>query len=602
MVAPLQHAPDERSDHSIEEARWRHYRTQPAAQPLTAAGAPQAAESSHVASDSLPARDDKLSSWVGSELAPADCAAQLDTIAEVTDEVTVNTAPSAQRAAPPTAPGQTPASARVMTPPAATAAPLSQSAFPASASQNSRIGELAATTQQPQDVSSIKQPADALPPQRVSQQSASAAPTSELSQPVLPPAAGHAMRSSDVVDDDVTLATAAAFAEMNDMFSSALSHGTPAQPPTPAALPLSPANPPSKACTRCAEPVRGDEENARPQGSVGRTCLAPRGTPPRRLQPARSAPAPLHRSSVVAGNAVMTLGGATAVTCDMQPAADSPGGGLATDDTRPVPIADYQVTQSTTAEEQGPAGMVCCGSLVAEDGSLGGAYCEPTVTLATREAFAALNGMFAAQLPHDRAARPAIPLVPRPSARQPPLGSLAGGGWSQGSPRGCGRSGPAPREATRALPVYEDTQFLLAPANSPAEGVRLPATAQDTTQPLFLDAAPPMERTASLSIYEDTQLLPRGPGLDRTATLAVYEDTALVPQSRADPAPRPSPALRAAANAAGSADATAPLQLYEDTQFLTRALPRCADGRVVTPFADAGADPVRTPATEVQQV
>ena len=308
-------------------------------------------------------------------------------------------------------------------------------------------------------------------------------------------------------------------------------------------------------------------------------------------------PAPLHRSSVVAGNAVMTLGGGAAVTRDTSIAADSPDEGAANDDTRPVPIADYQVPRSTTLDQPGPAGMFRCGSLVAdaEDGSSDGVYREPTVTLATREAFAALNGMFAAQLPHDRAARPAIPRVPRPSARQPLLGNIAGGGRSQGSPGGCGRAGAVPREDTRELPVYEDPQFLLAPANSPAAGVRLPAAAQDTTQPLFLDAAPAAERTASMAVYEDTQLLARGPGLDRTATLAVYEDTALVPQSRADPAAQPSAT-------AGSADATAPLQLYEDTQFLTRALPRCADGHAGTSFAAAGADPVRTPATEVQQV
>jgi len=148
------------------------------------------------------------------------------------------------------------------------------------------------------------------------------------------------------------------------------------------------------------------------------------------------------------------------------------------------------------------------------------------------------------------------------------------------------------------VPVFEDTQFLLAPAHSPAEGVRLPAAAQDMTQPLFLDAVPAVERTTSLAVYEDTQLLARGLGLDRTATLAVYEDTGLVPQSRANPSAQSSPVLRAA----GSADATAPLQLYEDTQFLTRALPRSLDGRPVTPFAEGGADPVRTPATEVQQV
>ena len=600
MAAPLHDAPEQSKDDSFEEARWRHYQTQPAAPSLPAAGAPQIGEGSHGASGSSPAQDGKLCGWVGGELAAADCAAQLDTIAEVTDEVPDTAASSVQRAAPPTAVRRMPASAQDMTPQRTAAASVHQSNAPGRASQNSSVEEPVISSTCPQSMNNSMQPAAALAPQPSGQQSASA--TAEVSQPVLPPAAGPDMQSAAVADDDVTLATAAAFAEMNDMFSSALTHDTAAQLVSPEAPPPSPAEPHGEACTRRASPVLGDEENARPEASTGRACLAPYGNPPRRLQPARSAPAPMHRSSVVAGNAVMTLGGATAVTCNTSPAAESPCGGMATDDTRPVPIAGYQVAQSAPSEAQGPAGVFQGSSPVsdAKYRSLDAVYREPTVTIATREAFAALNGMFAAQLPHDRVARPAIPPIPRPPARQAPRGSIGGGGRSQSSPGGCSRSGAALPEDTRELPVYEDTQFLLAPANSPAAGVRLPAAAQDTTQPLFLDAAPAAERTASLPVYEDTQLLARGPGLDRTATLAVYENTALVPQSRSSPAARPSP--RAAAAAAGSADATAPLQFYEDTQFLTRALPPRSDGRAVTPFAAAGADPVRTPATEVQQV
>ena len=546
----------EHGQHSFEEARWRHHQTQPPAQSLPRASQPQAAAEHNAASSIFPAQAAHMQSTAGERTLPEEnCSAQLETITEVTDEVCNSSMPSVQR-------GRLPAGAVVASrlgpsPPHADAS--SQPVAPVQRPLNSGT-EHAAERQCLGAVhtsSGVLQQADEPMPQ-LQQQSVLAAPTPDLSQSVPPAHAGHNMQPTPVVEDDVTFATAAAFAEMNDMFSSALQHGTPAPP----AVSAPPAERSTDLCLAATLPVLGDEENANRQGLKRRPSLAPGVSPSRRLQPAHSAPAPSHGSSVVAGNAVISLGGGAAVIHATVPEANSPAGAFAITDTGPMPFME------AGSPLEGYSGEHC-----------GGEYREPTVTLATREAFAALNGMFAAQLPHSRAARPAIPLAPRPSAGQSLLGS---------SSVARGATGRSPCEDTRAVPIYEDTQFLLAPANSPAAGSRTPPAAE-ATQPLFLDAAP------AVAVGEDTQLLTHVPGLDRTATLAVYEDTALLPRGGGTQS-------SSAQRAAGSVDATVPVQLYEDTQFLTRALPRCSDGRVVTPFAAAGADPVRTPATEVQQV
>ena len=545
-------------------------------------------------------------------LCAADGTAQLDTITEVTDEVFDTPMLAGTQLGTPAALAFTPASILSTAPPqAAVASVCTQQA---ELSKGSGAGA-AVTRVQPQgmsDSSGILRSAHEL-----ARSGHLCAPTAgpagagldQLAQAeITPPVAASASRqpSSPLAPSaapacavaegqDVTLCTAAAFAELNDMFSSVLQHAKLTSPAGRATTSLPPAGAALEA-TACADmSAPGNEENACPGGGrpAGRARLAPRSSPPRRLHSTRSAPVASQR--VLAGRKPVASTGASAEVRDMAPAVVNPACCLAVQEAGPVAVT-HGPWASKPATDVGvvSASQRSCSPqhVVLGGGNGGGDYREPTVTLATREAFAALNGMFAAQLPHERAAgavapRPAVPLgPPRQSTRR----SLVGGA-APGSPRGrgmlCAAAGAvaAAREDTRTLPIYEDTQFLRAPATSPADG---PAASGlrpvEDTQPLFLDAAPALDRTATLAIYEDTQLLAQGP----------------LPSARRGAG---APAMRTAplSSVAGPGDATAPLRLYEDTQFLTRALPQRFDDHVATPFAAVPA-PLGTPATEVQQV
>lgn len=149
-------------------------------------------------------------------------------------------------------------------------------------------------------------------------------------------------------------------------------------------------------------------------------------------------------------------------------------------------------------------------------------------------------------------------------------GSLFGGAPTQS---GIGRrggttaaAGAPPREVpdadhTGGLPIYEDTQFLPSGAADAAARAR----------------APPLDKTdggatGGLPIYEDTQFLsseqPPLDGVGRGSSFAMFEDTQFL--SRAlSPLERPGHF----APTAGCGDDTAPLMMYEDTQFLSLGSP-----------------------------
>lgn len=204
---------------------------------------------------------------------------------------------------------------------------------------------------------------------------------------------------------------------------------------------------------------------------------------------------------------------------------------------------------------------------------------EPTVTISTREAWAAINGMFSSALPHE-----AAPVTGAVAAPRPPLprrSSVGGAGARrQGSgPLGGGsglsrRSSILPSAFTQPIVIREDKQYGSFGIGGRAPGLGGGATFHGSGSASFGGSGgdvPSAEETGPLPMYEDTQFLSGpvsggdsfgggvfagggfggGSAADETGGLLVREDTCFLPP------------------AATEAEATGGLGLYEDTQFLT---------------------------------
>jgi hypothetical protein len=129
---------------------------------------------------------------------------------------------------------------------------------------------------------------------------------------------------------------------------------------------------------------------------------------------------------------------------------------------------------------------------------------EPTVTISTRAAFEALNDMFGARLPHEATGRVA-----------PPQSGMQGRSREGAAGFHCSVREPAPQEQDGGFSVYEDTQFV---------GAEAMAAHPDSTMPVYEDtqflgrgegpaaspgmhARPQQAGGEGLQLYEDTEFM-----------------------------------------------------------------------------------------------
>ena len=178
---------------------------------------------------------------------------------------------------------------------------------------------------------------------------------------------------------------------------------------------------------------------------------------------------------------------------------------------------------------------------------------EPTITISTQAAFSTLNDMFRADLPHEagrvsranapmqHATAPAAPGQQRPaSAEAFPVYEdthLLPGVLEHDSP-----AQPAGSQGL-AMQMYVDTQFLGGPVHSPQQAGAPELQLYEDTQ--FIQentaAAPALHRgarlaqpsQAGLEIYEDTRLMQEnGPAAATSPGFQLYEDTQFIKAPR----------------------------------------------------------------------
>ena len=170
---------------------------------------------------------------------------------------------------------------------------------------------------------------------------------------------------------------------------------------------------------------------------------------------------------------------------------------------------------------------------------------EPTVTISTRAAYEALSGMFAGALPHEeaRGARAAAPA----HAGSQGLGGARGLDAAQ-VPAPGRASSPGIGAPERTLVIYEDTQY------GARDGRSGGGSREDSPEP------PPEDS------LEPRAFAPRPRSADERATgaLDVYEDTQFGLAAGAGQGL----GNAAAAGSAPRGAASAPLAVYEDTQFM----------------------------------
>ncbi|BDA44147.1 probable mitotic checkpoint serine/threonine-protein kinase BUB1 at N-terminal half [Coccomyxa sp. Obi] len=198
-----------------------------------------------------------------------------------------------------------------------------------------------------------------------------------------------------------------------------------------------------------------------------------------------------------------------------------------------------------------------------------GAAAEPTVTIGTQAAFDALNDMFRSELPHEGTSA---------TAQRPEL--LSSGEHSAVSPEQAGAAaatdmdlpiyqdtqffsnGPQSQgDVSGELAIYEDTQFMRLPTNTPQP------LAQQEDAGFATRSATVEQSPAGFQVYEETQFMKENAAGRPVESLELYEDTQFISASQHQ-APRSTAGQPAAPVAAHHMAEDVPeLGVYEETEF-----------------------------------
>ena len=198
-----------------------------------------------------------------------------------------------------------------------------------------------------------------------------------------------------------------------------------------------------------------------------------------------------------------------------------------------------------------------------------GVAAEPTVTIGTQAAFDALNDMFRSELPHEGT---------HAATQKPEL--LSSGRRSAVSPEQAGAAmatnmdlpiyqdthffsnGPPPREdVSGELAVYEDTQFMRPPPNTPHP------LAQHEDAGFADHSGAAQQSPAGFQVYEETQFMKENAAGRPAESLELYEDTQFIsaPQHQAPHSIARQPTVHAAAHQ--MLGDVPELGIYEETEF-----------------------------------
>lgn len=342
----------------------------------------------------------------------------------------------------------------------------------------------------------------------------------------------HAAAPSTV--PDVTLATQAAFAAVNSMFSETMA--LPSHRPAPIISP--------------ALIASGEAADQRGIMSTDR--------------PAEAAPARLQ--SMDRGNADITI--ATRSAFDAVNSIFH--GALPHDAPWPAAEAAARPRRGARVSSGGGLTMKLLGKHQPLPSRVGlhcaGAAAEPTVTISTQAAFDALNDMFRSELPHEGISAPAQrPELLSGGDRPAVISEQAGAATATDmdlpiyqDTQFFGNGPQLQEDVSGELAIYEDTHFMRPPTNTPQ-----PLAQHEDASRFANRSAAPQQSPAGFQVYQETQFMKENAAGRPVESLELYEDTQFI-----NAPPHQAPLSTAGQPAAHQMVEGVPeLGVYEETEF-----------------------------------